>query len=103
MYFPLCITLKYKLHSKSKLFPSRYQYSYRADRFWRKNRRNMWLAEKSCIGTDLNRNFEFHWEDYGSSLNPCTETYRGPQAASEPETRAIAEYMGFNRHIFNVS
>jgi PKD repeat protein len=45
-------------------------------------------------GTDLNRNFEFQWACCGgSSANPCDETYRGPNAASEPETQAVQNYV----------
>jgi hypothetical protein len=45
-------------------------------------------------GADLNRNFEFLWNCCGgSSGNPCYETYRGPSAASEPETEAIQGYL----------
>ncbi len=40
-------------------------------------------------GTDLNRNYGFHWEGGGSSPYPCDETYRGPSANSEPETITI--------------
>ena len=43
-------------------------------------------------GADLNRNFEFDWNDTngkGSSGNQCNETYRGPSGGSEPETQAV--------------
>lgn len=43
------------------------------------------------FGTDLNRNFPFLWGAAGgSSGSPCTQTYRGPSAASEEETQAVA-------------
>jgi hypothetical protein len=44
-------------------------------------------------GTDLNRNFPFHWGGPGASSSPGSETYRGPSAGSEPETKAITEYV----------
>jgi subtilisin-like proprotein convertase family protein len=59
---------------------------------WRKNVNN---TNGSCsvnsVGTDLNRNFPFHWNTVsgGSSGNACTETYRGPSAQSEPETQHL--------------
>jgi hypothetical protein len=53
---------------------------------WRKNRRN----NGSCFGVDLNRNYNYGWGlNSGSSGDPCSDTYRGPSAASEPEAQAI--------------
>jgi carboxypeptidase T len=40
-------------------------------------------------GTDLNRNYPFHWNDVGVSNNPCDLSYRGPSPLSEPETQHI--------------
>lgn len=40
-------------------------------------------------GIDLNRNHSFAWGPPGSSNFPCDLTYRGPSAASEPETQAL--------------
>lgn len=39
------------------------------------------------IGVDLNRNSTFKWG--GDSNSPCTETYQGTRAKSEPETVAL--------------
>lgn len=44
-------------------------------------------------GVDLNRNFEYKWGGPGASSSPRSETYRGPSAASEPETQAIQQYL----------
>lgn len=38
-------------------------------------------------GVDLNRNFTVRWG--GDSRNPCSQTFQGPRAASEPETQAV--------------
>lgn len=43
-------------------------------------------------GTDLNRNFEFHWGGAGASTSPGSDTYRGPSASSEPEVQAVQNY-----------
>jgi carboxypeptidase T len=44
-------------------------------------------------GVDLNRNFPYQWGlNTGSSSNPCSETYRGKSAGSEPEVQAIINY-----------
>lgn len=43
-------------------------------------------------GVDLNRNYPFKWGflgEEGSSSDPTSEYYRGPEAGSEPETQAI--------------
>jgi carboxypeptidase T len=47
----------------------------------------------SHAGIDLNRNSSFQWGGVGTSANPCSEVYRGPQAASEPEVQAIQAYL----------
>jgi hypothetical protein len=54
---------------------------------WRKNRK---VNGGGCIGVDLNRNYNYGWGlNSGSSGDPCSDTYRGPSAASEPETQAV--------------
>jgi len=61
---------------------------------WRKNtNENYCGATSSNRGADLNRNFNYQWGGAGSSSSPCDATYRGPAADSEPETRAIRDYM----------
>jgi len=45
-------------------------------------------------GVDLNRNHSYRWGCCGgSSGNPCSTTYRGPAAASEPETQAFQNFF----------
>ena len=60
-------------------------------------------------GIDLNRNYGFMWgyDDQGSSPDPCNQTYRGPSSFSEPETRAIRDFVlehdflaAFNYHSY---
>lgn len=57
------------------------------ERYWRKNRRVN--AGSTCRGVDLNRNFGFKWNTGGSSNDPCSDTYHGGNADTEPETRAV--------------
>ncbi|PNY80759.1 M14 family zinc carboxypeptidase [Deinococcus koreensis] len=64
---------------------------------WRKNVNNTNACATSAFGTDLNRNFSFLWNTGGSSADPCNETYRGPSAASEPETQNVQTLM---RNVF---
>lgn len=63
---------------------------------WRKNRR---LNSNHTYGVDLNRNYSFKWGTGGASSNPASETFRGPQPFSEPETQAVKTYLESNRHI----
>ncbi len=62
----------------------------------RKNRHNYGGCSGTGIGTDLNRNFPFYWNQVsgGSSGYACDSTYRGPSARSEPETQAVDDYIG---------
>ncbi|XP_026743018.1 zinc carboxypeptidase-like [Trichoplusia ni] len=79
--------------------PDGYVYTFTDNRMWRKNRSP--ASAKTCAegvdddmshGVDLNRNFDFEWATVGASNDSCTNTYAGPSPASEPETKAIAEY-----------
>jgi len=56
-------------------------------RSWRKNRTEN--KGSSCAGVDLNRNYGYRWGTGGSSKSPCSDTFMGAEAFSEPETRAI--------------
>jgi hypothetical protein len=61
-------------------------------RGWRKNRQPN--AGTTAVGTDLNRNYSYHWGCCGgSSGNPATLTYRGISAFSAPETRALRDFV----------
>lgn len=50
-----------------------------------------------CMGVDLNRNWDFHWGERGSSNDPCSEYYAGPYPFSEPETKAISSFLMDNK------
>ena len=76
-------------------------YSQEVDHCWRKNRSyNRSPGRLISRGVDLNRNFDIAWDfrnifastvRVASSDNPShKDTYVGPKAASEPETRNIA-------------
>ncbi|MFD9410784.1 M14 family zinc carboxypeptidase [Streptomyces sp. NPDC059989] len=75
--------------------PDGYDYTHAPDgeRLWRKNLHDNNGDGKitSGDGVDLNRNFAYKWgyDNEGSSPNQASETYRGPKAASEPETAAL--------------
>lgn len=74
--------------------PDGYDFTFTTDhRLWRKNLRdnNNDGVVNSRDGVDLNRNFAVNWgyDDEGSSPDPTSETFRGPDPMSEPETRAL--------------
>jgi murein tripeptide amidase MpaA len=73
--------------------PDGYQYTFDTERLWRKNLRDNNGDGQITVGdgVDPNRNFAARWgyDNEGSSPDPADETYRGPKAASEPETEAM--------------
>jgi carboxypeptidase T len=65
---------------------------------WRKNRQPN--AGSSYIGTDLNRNYPYHWGCCaGSSTNPASLMFRGAAPLSAPESRAVANFI--NSRVLN--
>jgi hypothetical protein len=72
--------------------PDGYQYTFDHERLWRKNLRDNDGDGQitGADGVDPNRNFPEHWnyDDEGSSSATSSETYRGPAAGSEQETKA---------------
>lgn len=73
------------------LNPDGYSFSWSDDRMWRKNRRVN--SGTSCVGVDLNRNYDAKWNTFGSSSNPCHQTYHGTSSFSEPESTAHSNHM----------
>merc|ERR1711936_149991 len=71
--------------------PDGYEYSINQDRYWRKNRAPN--SGSSCYGTDLNRNWEFHWAETGVSFDPCSEVYCGSAAFDQPESANIRDFV----------
>ncbi len=68
---------------------------------WRKNRRDN--VGSSCYGVDPNRNYDTHWSEVGSPLDPCEETYCGEYAESEPEVQAYTDFLESRDLKFNLS
>jgi hypothetical protein len=69
--------------------PDGVNHVWNVDNLWRKNRRN----NGANFGVDNNRNYPFLWSLCGSSSLTSSETYRGPSAASEPETRTMRNFV----------
>ena len=73
-----------------------------ADRFWRKNMRPTAAdgggggGADTCVGVDLNRNWDTGFGGASSSGDQCADSYRGPAAFSELETEAIKKFTDAN-------
>ncbi|XP_077344379.1 carboxypeptidase B-like [Lithobates pipiens] len=71
-----------------------YVYSWTTYRMWRKT-----LSvnkNSSCLGTDLNRNFDAGWCTAGASTRACDESYCGTAPESEKEAKAVADFIRAN-------
>ncbi len=78
--------------------PDGYDFTFTpGNRLWRKNLRDNNGDGQIATGdgVDPNRNYATNWnyDQEGSSDDPSSETYRGPSAGSEPETRALDGLM----------
>jgi carboxypeptidase T len=58
---------------------------------WRKNRQPN--PGHRAIGTDLNRNFDFHWGGPDSSGSPSSNNFRGTRPFSAPEAAVIRDFV----------
>lgn len=69
---------------------------------WRKNRRQ---NDDGTVGVDLNRNYAFLWgyDDEGSAPDGVSETFRGTEPFSEPETRALQLLVERQRFVVALS
>lgn len=73
--------------------PDGYAYTFEVDRLWRKNRRPYGLY----VGVDLNRNFDCNWGGAGSSKDPSQFDFAGAGPNSEPEAKAISDWLTANK------
>ena len=73
--------------------PDGYEYSRHHFSFWRKNRR---ANADGSFGVDLNRNFPI---GYVSGTKPESNVYGGPSPFSEPETRALRDFVESHNNI----
>lgn len=68
------------------------------DWWWRKNRSEIGTR---VYGVDLNRNFAYRWGDNepygGSSPDPQSPVFRGEAPFSEPESRALRDFVRLRR------
>uniref|UniRef100_A0A182QK99 Peptidase M14 domain-containing protein n=1 Tax=Anopheles farauti TaxID=69004 RepID=A0A182QK99_9DIPT len=102
------------------LNPDGYEYSHRHDRMWSKSRAkvspppaagvgqaflesaihwwqtgNHTRGSGDCLGVDLNRNWAYRWQQAASPdrRTPCSDTYAGAEPFSEPEVRALRDFL----------
>ncbi|WP_272022877.1 M14 family zinc carboxypeptidase, partial [Olleya namhaensis] len=63
----------------------------------RKNLRDGGTNNSEVRGVDVNRNFDYFWgadgQASGSSNIPTSDTYRGPNPFSEPESRILRDFV----------
>jgi murein tripeptide amidase MpaA len=81
--------------------PDGNQFVHEGQPMWRKN---AWESDGRTFGVDINRNYPALWGACnGSSTNKSNDAYRGPGAASEPETTAMIELVRTERPVANIS
>ncbi|KAM9305597.1 carboxypeptidase O-like [Gastrophryne carolinensis] len=68
-----------------------YIYTWTTDRLWRKSRSKH--ENGTCYGVDLNRNFNAKWCTHESSKNCSDNSYCGTSPVSEPETKAVVQFV----------
>ncbi|KAF3706145.1 Carboxypeptidase A1 [Channa argus] len=71
--------------------PDGFYYTHTTNRLWRKTRKPN--PGSSCIGVDLNRNWDADFGGPGASSYPCSITYSGPSAHSESEVKSIVDFV----------
>ncbi len=74
--------------------PDGYNYVFTTNNLWRKNRR----VFANGVGVDQNRNYTQGWStSCAGSTSVGSETYKGPSAASEAETRTMTTWSETER------
>ncbi|MBN3298907.1 CBPO Carboxypeptidase, partial [Amia calva] len=76
-----------------------YMYTWKdiSNRLWRKSRSTL-PADCTCNGVDLNRNFDASWGTVGVSTNCCSIIYCGTGPNSEPETKAVSDFVSSKKN-----
>ncbi|XP_053625720.1 carboxypeptidase A4-like isoform X2 [Plodia interpunctella] len=95
--------------------PDGYEHSHTHDRLWKKTRSRQpeqsddyfvawfqWWKSNECVGVDADRNWDYNWGKQDSSQDPCDENYSGSHPFSEPETRAVADFLTEHRRQIKV-
>jgi extracellular matrix protein 14 len=69
--------------------PDGYEYTWKNDRLWRKNRQE--TIHPRCFGIDIDHSYDFHWTK--SSNWPCGEEYSGEEAFEAIESKIWDDYL----------
>ncbi|KAK1760745.1 hypothetical protein QBC47DRAFT_368099 [Echria macrotheca] len=73
------------------LNPDGYEYTWQADRLWRKSRQETKM--RFCRGLDLDHAFGYEWESTQEHLaDPCSESYGGDQPFQAIEASELADW-----------
>jgi murein tripeptide amidase MpaA len=84
---------KFNFHLLPVMNPDGYSMTWANIRRWRKSMTGKYHWNWRCKGVDLNRNFDSAFDTVGVSKDPCNHLYNGPAAFSEPETKAVGDYV----------
>lgn len=68
-----------------------YAFTWSTDRMWRKTRGP--TKNLLCKGSDPNRNFDARFNEFSTSMNPCSPIYAGDYVFSEVETQQLASFI----------
>ncbi|GME69384.1 unnamed protein product [[Candida] boidinii] len=74
--------------------PDGYDYSFKNERLWRKNRQETYLPR--CFGIDIDHSFDFHFTRTYDS--PCSEDYSGEGSFESLESDAWNKYLNQTKH-----
>ncbi|KAM7201505.1 hypothetical protein V8F33_003329 [Rhypophila sp. PSN 637] len=72
------------------LNPDGYEYTWQADRLWRKSRQETKM--QFCRGLDLDHAFGYEWESSSHQTGPCSESYGGDEPFQAVEASQLAEW-----------
>ncbi len=69
----------------------------KSQRWWYATQKlgDYFITDTDLRGADVNRNFDYFWGSAGSgsSGTQSSNLYRGPSAASEPETQIMVDFI----------
>ncbi|KAI8424819.1 hypothetical protein MSG28_006748 [Choristoneura fumiferana] len=86
----LAASQDFEWHVFPSVNPDGFEFSDNNVRLWTKNRRP---TRGNNIGVDLTRNWNSQWGVNGASHNPADANFIGIGPFSEPETRALSNYI----------
>ncbi|XP_072767276.1 uncharacterized protein [Anoplolepis gracilipes] len=70
--------------------PDGYVYTHITNRLWKKTLKPYSIF---CNGSDLNRNWNYRWNEEGASNNPCSDAYAGSEPFSDREAATMSEFI----------